>query len=356
MGEATQLMDMTVQEFGSDFHLCFDEQFLSEANENPFLNDRFSLFFSGRSAVYSLLQLGILKHGWKKVFFPTYYCHEVEAFCDNLPIEILHYEFNPFVDSEEKEIDIEDEEYCVVINVTFFGLKRLKLSNLRKACIVDDVTHDILAFDKSEADYCIGSLRKVLPLPCGGFCYSPLQKELPQAESNAESEKLGFQKATAMFLKSEYLEGRFKQKDFYRNVFIDAESKFGDEYTAANMPSVAKGILAGLNISSIAQKKRENLAYALSRLKENRNISYNLGLQSDNALGLVLNISNKQEQANLKAFLVSKNIYPAILWPNQITSREVESSNATLFLHVDFRYEFKGIEYITDTLNSYIAE
>src|SRR5690606_37957785 len=98
------LMKMLIKEYGSDFHYCDhpykgQQNFISE-------NSNISLFFSGRVALFNLLAFGIQKYGWKKVGFPSYYCHEVVDFCRRLPIEITYYTYNPLM--AETEIGWED--------------------------------------------------------------------------------------------------------------------------------------------------------------------------------------------------------------------------------------------------------
>ena len=346
---------MINKEYGSDFHLCLEDEFLQFGKETIFSDSKgFSLFFSGRSTIYSLLKFGIENSGWKKVYFPGYYCHEVVQFIQKLPIEINYYAFNPFLDTSETEINVEDRPDNVVINVFFFGLSGLNLSKYKNIIVIEDLTHNILAFKDSKADYCFGSLRKQLPLPCGGFCYSAAQKNLPGGQHSLKGEEIAWQKAAAMFFKREYLEGRFQQKEIFRNQFIEAEKKFEEEFTNSEMPGIAKAIFSQLNIEGILEAKKKNLKLAFSLLKENSKVIYHTALANENALGLLLKLTSFQDRERLKAFLISKNIFPAVLWPGQIEDRDIGIEKTVLFLHMDYRYNGEDIEYITNTLNQYL--
>src|SRR5687767_5128857 len=142
---------MINKEYGSDFHLCLEDEFLQSREEYMFSDSKiFSFFFSGRSAIYSLLEFGIKNFGWKNVYFPAYYCHEVVHFISKLPIEIIYYAFNPFLDTYEKEIHVEDRRENVVISVSFFGLCKLNLNSYKRIVVIEDVTHNILAFKDSK--------------------------------------------------------------------------------------------------------------------------------------------------------------------------------------------------------------
>jgi len=107
---------MKNKEYGSDFHLLTIQYFLLGNNqENLFTNNNFSLFFSGRVALFNLLNEGIKNNNWVKVFVPSFYCHEVVNFINTLPIEVTYYDFNPFLDSENKEFNFEDVQTSVIL-------------------------------------------------------------------------------------------------------------------------------------------------------------------------------------------------------------------------------------------------
>src|SRR4051812_11315730 len=75
-------------EWGSDFHFM-ENVFKSSATtpiQNLIPNSLF--YFSGRSALFSLLQFGINKYRWTRVLLPDYYCHDVDNFLKELPVEI----------------------------------------------------------------------------------------------------------------------------------------------------------------------------------------------------------------------------------------------------------------------------
>jgi len=325
-----------------------------QAEEEFIFSDRkiFSLCFSGRAAIFSLLKFGGDHLGWKKAYFPSYYCHEVVRFVQSLPIEIGYYQFNPFLDSGSEDIEIEDQSENAIINVCFFGAARLDLRSYKRSVIIDDITHDIFAYKNSRADYCFGSLRKLFPLPCGGICYSPKGKELPHAECNSKSEGIAFQKIGAMMLKKDYLEGRIQEKGIWRDQMIDAERKFDSEFTKSGMPQAVQTIFSGLDIKAILEAKKNNLKEAFSLFKKNK-LNDLLAFTNENALGLLLLAASSQEREHLKQYLISKNIFPAVLWPGQLNLRDSEMEKKMLFLHVDYRYNGCDMNYIVETLSQF---
>ncbi|HET8804712.1 MAG TPA: hypothetical protein VFM72_09050 [Aequorivita sp.] len=341
-----------MKEYGSDFHICLNEEFLNGL-KNPFINKSFSLLFSGRAALYALLKASREKHSWKKVYFPSYYCHEVVNFVKSLDFDVYYYTFNPFLDEENKNIAIRDVSENVIINVSFFGLKKLQLPYYKNASIIEDLTHDILGVPNSK--FYFGSLRKVLPLPCGGF-FSGDSKIDFSVHHNLKSEALAIKKIAAMHLKREYLNGILEDKNVFRQQFIEAEKLFGENFTNSSLPQSAKVLLESLNIHKIVDAKKKNVKLALAHLKQNDRIVYNMGSFNENALGLILQVNSYKERENLKKLLISKNIYPAILWPNQFQKRDIEIEKRSMFLHIDYRYNSEDILYITTVLNQYFHE
>ncbi len=74
---------MVFKELGSDFHL------MEVTSGEAILNHIFpcaEFYFSGRAALYNILVAGINKNKWENIYFPEYYCHEVSAFLQDLPI------------------------------------------------------------------------------------------------------------------------------------------------------------------------------------------------------------------------------------------------------------------------------
>ena len=254
------------------------------------------------------------------------------------------------MDADITKIAVRDRPGTVIINVCFFGVKKLNLSRYKKSVIVEDITHDIFAYRNSAADYCFASLRKLLPVPCGGFCCSPAGKDLPAAKPNLKSENIAFQKITSMFLKREYLEGRVHEKEIWRGQFIDAEKRFQQEFTTSEMPAITQTIFSRLNIKRILDEKKKNLNNAFSSLKKNK-LNELIVYTTENALGLFLMMPSSNQRERLKAYLISKNIFPAILWPDQTNRRDKQIEKRILFLHVDYRYDGRDIKYITDTVN-----
>lgn len=345
---------MKNKEYGSDFYFTSDKKFLTKNSAtNAFLGNEFSLFFSGRVALYNLLKEGIQNRNWNKVYIPSFYCHEVVHFIRDLPLEINYYEFNPFLDADDKKFFWDDVETTVIVNVLYFGIMKLDLKLYKNIVQIEDITHAILEYKNSEADYCFGSLRKELPIPVGGFCFSPQNNDLPIGMVDFKTEEISIEKLTAMFLKSKYIFEDWTDKQAFRKLFIDSENKFDLKFTNVAIPATSLIILTQLNVEEIIRTKAKNIALALTLLNNSNDFEYNLNLMKNNVFSLIIYCKTELLQFQLKRTLINNNVYPAVLWPNQITERDREVENRVLFIHLDYRYDCGEINYIINTLNKF---
>lgn len=339
---------MINKEYGSDFHYFFDE---NVNNSSLFAEDKFSLFFSGRVALFNLLKFGIEKYQWKKVGFPSYYCHEVVEFCSKLPIEVIYYQFNPLLDSGS--IEWEDEENNVFVNVDFFGIKKLNTSFIKKSVLIDDVTHNLLSFNESNADYCFASLRKQIPLPVGGFCLSKNNDFNSQIGETDLANKTAVQKLSAMYLKSLYLKGNFKDKNIFRELYIQAEENFESVETNSKLPNIIQSQLFSLNPEGLIHATRKNFQILKSKIQASEKIKI-LKTESETEMGLILQCETNYLRDEIRKCLIGKMIYPAVLWPNQFLPKDIELESTILFIHCDFRHDENDVEFIALTINNFI--
>lgn len=343
---------MRKKEFGSEFHFC-DKDFILKKQEKVFFDDKsFSYFLSGRSSLYALLKQGIKELGWKKVYVPSYYCQDVIENLPELGIEVITFNFNP----QKTLLDIdffEDDKSSVFINVNYFGIVMPNIGLFKSMTIVDDLTHDLLSIKESSSDYVFASLRKQLPIPLGGVLYSPKKYKLPTGIECVKGGETAEYKTLGMFLKREYLENRFHNKDLFRNHYEKAEKQLTSLYKDFALPVLVKNILDGLAFERIIKKKESNIKLCSKQLKD-----FNDFLVSSNekALGILLLFNSSSERDFVRNKLIEVNVYPAILWPNQKTELDINYQNRFLFLHVDFRYSEEDIIYITTELKKSILE
>jgi len=341
-------------ESGSDFHLCTDAAFLAGPDDPELVaTPNLSFFISGRTALAALIRFGMKQHGWTQVYFPSYYCHDVIDYIRQIGIEANSYPFNPFIDKEDAPLQVPDQSGCAVVRVNYFGAFPASSHSFAKAMVIDDVTHDILGYQSSVADYCFGSLRKELPVPAGGFCSVRSGMLKPEAVHWPEGASVAAMKLSAMYLKSRYLAG-YAGKEVYRELFAVGEEQLAHCPPDAGMPLLARAVLSSLNLHAIADARKSNLHRAIQLLHADTIRSKGAQILAK-GLGLTLLCSHQEQRDLLKNALISHNIYPAVLWPGQNSPRDRDTEARILFVHLDYRYVAQDVETVVHAINDFFA-
>jgi len=167
--EAFSTVDQTKPRYweqGSDFHLMTYSKTVSKAMSWP----KESVWCgSGRDALRLLLRNGRQANGWRRLWIPAYFCNDVTRAILTTGIDVAVYPHGP----EDTACCLECIDFLphdVLLVVNFFGTsKRMEYRDIQRkvTAIIEDHTHDPWSTwsSTSNADWCIASLRKVLPLP-----------------------------------------------------------------------------------------------------------------------------------------------------------------------------------------------
>lgn len=335
----------TNKEYGSDFHYISDQEYRRDS-KTDFFDSEVQFYFSGRVALKAILSESIKNQSLKKIYVPSYYCHEVYEFIKDLNIIIEYYDCDPI--KNELPNDIKDINSHGLLIVNYFGLSSPSFEGYKNLIIIEDLTHNLELISDSKADYVFGSLRKVLPVPVGGFVKS--KKAMPQLEEITFAEEVALEKLTGMVLKKKYLDGSFKEKQVFRELLINAETSFENNHTFTSLPSLIEKYFFELETEKIISVKKKNSFLA----KENLIVNSNFSLLTNNfntEFALILKFESNEHRDELKSYLISKQIYPMVLWPNQIYENDILLEKTILFVHIDFRYSSDDILHITNTIN-----
>ncbi|PZF74036.1 hypothetical protein [Taibaiella soli] len=344
-----------IKEYGSDFHYLAE---CPEIKGKKFLEDYlgkdYQLHFSGRTALYSLIKNGIENLGWKRICFPEYFCHGVIDYIRRLDIDVLYYNDGPYVaEFDSSQFAAFDTADTAIFIVNYFGCQKTKVLNVEKAVVIEDHTHNpVSAWAlRSSADFCIASLRKTMPIPAGGLLWSPKRKQLPVNVGDERSfvNSCFFMNLSAMVLKAEYLNGGNVAKQDFRDLFIESESMYSDIRIQGPLPEFGFRMINYVPVNSLIETKTRNLKL----LQELIDVDFETvqGYQIDEVpLGLIILNESKEIRDRLRAYLAARNIYTAVLWPNQPTAQGRDFSDSMLLLHVDIRYDANDIAYMAKTL------
>ncbi len=344
---------MNKQEYGSDFHYIDSEKWRDVNFINPFFQEsNLELYYSGRAALYDIVKSGIKNHAWHTIAVPSYYCHEVVQFIQPLPITIEYYDVTPF---KERTFNVSgwlDSKETVVLIVDYFGMSKIDFSHLKESIIIEDFTHNIEDVYSSKAHYCFGSLRKVLPLPVGGFGYSRNNPLVVKTSLNLQADYTAMKRLSAMVMKNLYLEGEITNKEIFRNLYSGTEEKFSNGYTFSKLPKFVNDYLNSLLILKLIKAKKNNLSLAKSLLKTNKSFEL-ITTETNSDFALTLKFKSSEARNLFKNYLIEHNIFPIVLWPNQFLDANKHFEETILFIHVDFRYDQEEITTIITTINKY---
>lgn len=173
-----------MKEFGSDFQLMPDFRNTVLETSKVTLYDVYGClreYASGRHAIEAIFKF----NGWKRIWTPAYFCYEVIEYLDNIAgMEIKLYDDTPLSDSDDEVVrSLPYEEGDVLLRMNFYGLRGFRSNEGIEVPVIEDHTHDMMSewARKSDADYCIASIRKSMPIAAGGILWSQKGLQLPEA-------------------------------------------------------------------------------------------------------------------------------------------------------------------------------
>ena len=340
-------------EFGSDFHRC-EQKFISNTNEYLERLRNIRYFASGRQALEAIIK----QEKWYRIWIPAYFCYEVIQYISSLGITVQLYDDNPLLIDEDKLLSsLNYEKGDVLLRINFFGLRKKRSNKNIPVPIIEDHTHDIISewAINSDADWCIASVRKSLPVAAGGILWSPKNKSLPkQIASTPECEKMAEIRYEAMTLKSHYL---YKEgdKNIFREKYLASEDMI-ENLSLSGMDTKTYELLQKIDIKHWTNVRIRNCEVAYNLLSNKFKILKRQTTETINQFSLILLCESNEERDSLRQFLIKNSIYPAILWSlpnNSDFTSALNFSQNMLSIHCDGRYEVEEIKHMCNIINSY---
>jgi len=347
-------------EYGSEFHWpAFSP--VKYPTKHPW--ESACIFYcAGRDAFQSIITHGSQKRGWKRLWIPSYFCQEVASTIATTQIDVRIYPDGPKDDAIHALRELKFKKGDALILVNYFGLRsKPDLSELidNRLEIIEDHTHDPWSkwATESEANFCVASLRKTLPVPDGGIVWSPRGHTLPPQPPAALNRKIAiYEKMEGMLLKALYLQGHMIEKNTYRKLARSSED------------NIAKG-----SISKMSNTTNELLfIYPIQQWRDKRLTNYIQLANSISAVpwvqvlkpktndvcpfSVILIFDKKTQRDYIQHRLIEERIYPSILWPlektifSEIPDAHRELSNRMLSIHCDMRYAPKDLTRVANTI------
>ena len=330
-------------ELGSEFHSTS-----VESPPEPSLLPRPSVLFrSGRDALRSLLDHAGAAFGWKRILVPSYFCQEVVESLIGTSLTVALYDDGPL---DEFTVPTSATQGDLLLVVNHFGVRRQPKypDDLREVVtIIEDHTHDPWSAwaRRSIADYILVSLRKTQPIPDGALLYSPKKNLLPRDPSGtAVAAAAALDKLSAMVLKGLYLEGGDIPKSRFRELATSGEARFASGGVSA-ASGYTKVLLQQLPIGAWRRQRWLNFQALSAPFKDDPRVKVLQPTQSDAVpFSCVLLFETAEQRDLIRRELLSRDIYPAVLWPLDepllpgIPDEHVAFSRRMLSIACDMRY------------------
>jgi hypothetical protein len=236
--------------------------------------------------------------------------------------------------------------------VNYFGLAACQPVSAwqeRGAEVIEDHTHDPWSpwATTSQADWCVASLRKTLPLPDGGVLWSPSHHPLPPETALTETHyRLSLEKYAAMALKAFYLGGGAIGKDVFRGLMTSTEQRLGTGEPSGISP-ISAALLGTFPIGAWRARRRANYDAFCRALGDQPDWVTVMTPVGEGAcpFAVVLLVDSSARQEHLRRRLIENRVYPAVLWPlsdpvvTPIPDAHVRLSRQLLVVHCDMRYD-----------------
>jgi hypothetical protein len=341
-------------ENGSDFHWMYP--WTMSHSPLPW-EENHVLMGTGREAFRALISFGRARRNWRRLWIPSYFCQVVVASLISTGIEVLTYPDSP----RHPGAPLASREFHpgdVLLLVNYFGLRdkfTVPTIDRRAVDIIEDHTHDPWSHWawNSDADWCVASLRKTLPIPDGGVLWSPAGHQLPPAAPVTPEHRLAAQdKFAAMVIKSLYLGNAPVNKAEFRRLAVAGEESY-DRGKVSGLEEWVAGLLSTFPVEAWREQRRLNHQTISACLAD---LPWVEVLQSLSSLfaasfGAVLACDSPARQSQLREGLIFVNTYAAILWfLNKLLSAKILPEHLgfeqQLFsIHCDKQYGLSDMEY-----------
>lgn len=341
-----------MKEYGSDFHRC-DHDFRGPSDFCDVLGST-RWYACGRHAIEALIR----QEGWKRIWIPAYFCYEVIGHIKGTGIEVVLYDDCPIrMDDDEVVRGLPYQEGDVLLRMNYFGVRKKRTNEGIVVPVIEDHTHGLITdwALESDADWCVASLRKSLPVAAGGVLWSPKGKQLPDAVGETDDcRQMAKIRYEAMTMKAEYL--RYGgDKEAFRERYLDSEERI-DRLSLSGIDAESMEITRALNVKQWTDLKRDNWLVAKGLFDKRFKV---LGSEREDywqPFSLVILMESAEERESLRRYMIQHCLYPAILWrmPEDSPFAEVKDfADRMLSVHCDIRYSRNDIAEICKIINGY---
>lgn len=344
------MRELANMEFGSDFH--FIDSFSSQRAHLTDVYHDAILLADGRQCMVALIR----QYGWKRMWIPEYFCYEViTTIAEQTGITMMYYPDLPGEDDGKVIKTLPYQDGDVLFRVNYFGMRNFRSNKGIPVPVIEDHSHDLLGRWAlySDADWCIASLRKSLPLPEGGMMWSPKRLAVDGFRLTEDNERIAAIRWEGMEMKAAYLRGDDVSKDEFRKKYTETEEWFDTAEPTLIDERTSEFVCKQFDLNLWLGAKRKNWALLNSLVSKDYCKLLKAEHESCTMFSLVLLLDSKEKRDTLRKDLIDKCVYPAILWnvPETASEASRDFSQRMLSIHCDGRYTEEDISQLAIILN-----
>lgn len=359
-----------LSEIGSNFWIKPEELKLNQGLTTPAqfgCNGSDCVWMStGRSATAFVLDTIEKRNpNVKKVaVIPPFICHTViEPF---LAKGYELYTFHTGRDLMAKASDVmnvvREHKAGVFLFHRFFGVDSISdiesiMPQLKELGVVtiEDCTQNLYStYQKSSADYYVGSIRKWCGVPDGGFAVCKEGKfENKPVEKDGRLES---SKKEASILKYEYLFEGKGDKQVFLNKYREAEDILDTQEKHYAISDLSAAIQTHLDVEELKEKRRKNFEIIAKGLAGIKGISVIFNELAENEVPLYCPILC-ETRSDVQSLLVRNSIFAPVVWPKADCCSMVDADADYIYDHIlcipiDQRYDEDDMMRVVDVLKN----
>lgn len=360
---------MMRKEIGSDYWIT-DQEYQSALLSAP----KVDLPYVFRNVVFTnLCRTGIelfleeLSISKGIALVPEFTCHSVVDAFVNHGYEVHGYKLNTnlSINIDSFKDVVTESNPDVVIMHSYFGFNTIPeriREIIPKVILIEDLTQRFFSsFPLTEADCYVGSIRKWMPIPDGGFYGGYREIKKPDKEDVVFS-KIELE---ALLCKGKYMSGEKIEKKTFRDAFTNAKrsiNKLNHHYT---MSKLSQQIYNSIDINQWKTTRQENCRFLVEHLKEFSFLKIPLDNIDDQTVPFLLPVFVRERRQEFQAFLAKNDIYATIIWTcPEILEKELSTNGKFIYSHIlcfhcDQRYgldDMKRVYNVIKDYNHYVYE
>ena len=324
-----------------------------------------AFLMSGRCAIYYALEDIKLTDHTRVAYVPVYTCETVLAPFKKAGYQLLFYDVDrsmtPVFDKSVLN-QISVLSLCGYFGFCTYDREFVGLCREWGVRVIEDTTHSILSWNGIDpcCDYIVGSLRKWIGIPSGGFAIKT-QGHFTKRRLEPSFTHLAMRTA-AMLEKETWCHSSdpiaAQKLAAATSVFWDAEIMLRQIFDSFDSDPESVQIMKHMDVNAIRRKRRENYRYLLEHLIPPPDLTIVFPVLAEETVPSHFTFYAKNRE-EIQGYLTAHGVSSTAYWPvPSAVQLSGHPDAAYIYDHVlslpcDQRYGLKEMQYICHLLNQY---